>query len=396
MMNTQYRYEAFFKKIAKNLGTGSLVVSTPGAKTLEYHGSIPGPRADMIIKDWNIIKDVIKQGEVGFLKAYQMGLLETSNLANLIIIGILNEMPFKEFFDLSGIKKYIYRLYTSFIRRNSMKGSRDNIRAHYDLSNDFFSLWLDPSMCYSSGIFSAHKATTLGEAQHQKITRVLDQLDLPKGSHILEIGCGWGAFLLEAAKRGYKATGVTISEKQFYHTKEIIESSAFKDQLDVQFLDYRKIKGQYDAIVSIEMFEAVGEEYWPNYFSAVSTCLNPGGKAIIQTISIHDDHFEAYRKAPGFIQLYIFPGGMLPSPQKFMEGARQVGLSVLDNFTFGHDYARTLHEWLDRFDSVRDKVIQLGFDEAFIKLWRFYLSYCIAGFTAKRTDVHQFTLQKGP
>jgi cyclopropane-fatty-acyl-phospholipid synthase len=396
MMNTQYRYEAFFKKIAKNLGTGSLVVSTPGAKTLEYHGSTPGPCADMIIKDWNIIKGVIKQGEVGFLKAYQMGLLETSNLANLIIIGILNEIPLKEFFDLSGIKKYIYRLYTYFIRRNSIKGSRNNIRAHYDLNNDFFALWLDPSMCYSSGIFSIANVPTLEEAQHQKISRVLDQLDLPKGSHIIEIGCGWGTFLLEAAKRGYKATGITISEKQFHYTKKIIESTAFKDQLDVQLLDYRKIKGQYDAMVSIEMFEAVGEEYWPDYFSAVSTCLKPGGKAVIQTISIHDDHFEAYRKTPGFIQLYIFPGGMLPSPQKFIEGASQVGLSVLNNFTFGQDYARTLHEWLDRFDSVRDKVIQLGFDEAFIKLWRFYLSYCIAGFTAKRTDVHQFILQKGP
>lgn len=396
MIKSQYHYEAFFKKIAKNLGTGSLVVSTPGAKTLEYHGSNPGPCADMIIKDWNIIKGVIKQGEVGFLKAYQMGLLETSNLANLIIIGILNEIPLKEFFDLSGIKKYIYRLYTSFIRRNSIKGSRNNIRAHYDLNNDFFALWLDPSMCYSSGIFSIANVPTLEEAQYQKISRVLDQLDLPKGSHIIEIGCGWGTFLLEAAKRGYKATGITISEKQFHYTKKIIESTAFKDQLDVQLLDYRKIKGQYDAMVSIEMFEAVGEEYWPDYFSAVSTCLKPGGKAVIQTISIHDDHFEAYRKTPGFIQLYIFPGGMLPSPQKFIEGASQVGLSVLNNFTFGQDYARTLHEWLDRFDSVRDKVIQLGFDEAFIKLWRFYLSYCIAGFTAKRTDVHQFILQKGP
>lgn len=392
MINTQSRYEKFFKTTVNNIGTGSLVISAPGSKTLQYHGSNPGPCADMIIKDWTIIKDIIKQGEIGFLKAYQVGLLETSNLANLIIIGILNEIPFKAFFDLSGIKKYIYRIYTSFIRRNSLKGSRDNIRAHYDLSNDFFSLWLDPSMCYSSGIFSGDNVLTLEEAQHKKISRVFEQLDLPKGSHILEIGCGWGAFLIEAAKRGYQATGITISEKQFHHTKKIIESSPFKDQLDVQLLDYRKISGKYDAIVSIEMFEAVGQEYWPDYFNAVSTSLKPGGKAVIQTISIHDDHFEMYRKTPDFIQLYIFPGGMLPSPQKFMEGCTRSGLSILNNFSFGQDYARTLQEWLDRFDCVREQVIQLGFDEAFIKLWRFYLSYCIAGFVAKRTDVHQFTL----
>jgi cyclopropane-fatty-acyl-phospholipid synthase len=393
MINTQSRYERFFKKTVNNIGTGSLVISAPGSKILQYHGSNPGPCADMIIKDWNIIKDIIKQGEIGFLKAYQVGLLETSNLANLIIIGILNEIPFKAFFDLSGIKKYIYRIYTSFIRRNSLKGSRDNIRAHYDLSNDFFSLWLDPSMCYSSGIFSGENVLTLEEAQHKKVSRVFEQLDLPKGSHILEVGCGWGAFLIEAAKRGYKATGITISEKQFQHTKKIIESSPFKDQLDVQLLDYRKISGKYDAVVSIEMFEAVGQEYWPDYFNAVAKSLKPGGKAVIQTISIHDDHFEMYRKTPDFIQLYIFPGGMLPSPQKFMEGCISAGLSILNNFSFGQDYARTLQEWLDRFDCVRDKVIQLGFDEAFIKLWRFYLSYCIAGFIAKRTDVHQFTLK---
>lgn len=393
MINTPCHYEKFFQKIVKNLRTGSLVVSTPGAKILEYHGSHPGPSADMIIKDWNILKDVIKQGEIGFLKAYQTGLLETSNLANLIIVAILNEMPLKEFFYLSRTKKYIYSIY-NFIRKNSIKGSKKNITFHYDLSNEFFSLWLDPSMCYSSGIFSGDTGVTLQEAQYKKIARVFEQLDLPKGSHILEIGCGWGGFLIEAAKRGYKATGITISEKQFYHTKKIIESSPLRDQIDVQLLDYRKIKGQFDGIVSIEMFEAVGEEYWPHYFEAVSKSLKPKGKAVIQNISIHDDHFEAYRETLDFIQLYIFPGGMLPSPQKFMECSKRAGLSILDNFSFGQDYACTLQEWLDRFDAVREQVLQLGFDDAFIKLWRFYLSYCIAGFTAKRTDVHQFTLKK--
>lgn len=394
MMNTQSRYETFFKKIVKNLGTGSLVVSTPGSKTLEYHGSTPGPCADMVIKDWGIIKHVLKQGEVGFLKAYQLGLLETSNLANLIVIAILNEMPFREFFDLSGIKKYLYRMYT-FMRRNTLKGSRSNISAHYDLSNDFFSLWLDPSMCYSSALFSQESPLTLEEAQQQKIARVLDQLDLPKGSHILEIGCGWGAFLLEAAKRGYKATGITISEKQFHHTKKIIESSPLSCQMDVQLLDYRKLNTQFDGIVSIEMFEAVGERYWPHYFEAVSASLKTGGKAVIQTITIDHEHFDTYRKTPGFIQLYIFPGGMLPSPQKFREVAAKKALSIVDDFAFGQDYAQTLQAWLHQFDRVKEQVMQLGFDEDFIKLWRFYLSYCIAGFTAKRTDVYQFTLKKG-
>jgi cyclopropane-fatty-acyl-phospholipid synthase len=393
MINTQSRYEMFFKKIVKNLGSGSLIVSTPGAKTFEYHGSHHGPCADMIIKDWDMIKHVIKQGEIGFLKAYQTGLLETSNLANLMTIAILNEMHFKEFFNLVGLQKYIYRLY-AFLRRNTVKGSRNNIRAHYDLSNDFFSLWLDPSMCYSSGLFSEGSASTLEDAQYQKMGRVLGQLNLPEGSHILEIGSGWGAFLLEAAKRGHKATGITISEKQFDYTRKHIEASHLIDQIDVQLLDYRNLKSQFDGIVSIEMFEAVGEQYWHQYFTSISNALKPGGKAVIQTISIDGDHFEKYRKMPDFIQLYIFPGGMLPSKKRFIESARQAGLSVVDDFAFGQDYARTLQEWLNRFDEVKEEVLRLGFDEAFIKLWRFYLSYCIAGFTTKRTNVHQFTLEK--
>lgn len=393
MINTQSRYERFFKKIVKNLGTGSLIVSTPCAKTLEYHGSHHGPCADMIIKDWNMIKQVIKQGEIGFLKAYQTGLLETSNLANLMTIAILNEIHFKDFFNLAGLQKYIYRFYT-FISRNSIRGSRSNIRAHYDLSNDFFSLWLDPSMCYSSGLFLDNSASTLEEAQQQKIARVLDQLDLPQKSHILEIGSGWGAFLLEAAKRGHNATGITISEKQFDYTQKCIESSPLSGQMDVQLLDYRNLTGQFDGIVSIEMFEAVGEEYWNQYFTSLSNALKPGGKAVIQTITIDDDHFETYRKIPDFIQLYIFPGGMLPSKKQFIERAKQAGLSVINDFAFGQDYARTLQEWLNRFDGVKEEVLRLGFDEEFIKLWRFYLSYCIAGFTTKRTDVYQFTLEK--
>lgn len=393
MINTQSRYETFFKKIVRNLGTGSLIVSTPCAKILEYHGVRYGPSADMIIKDWNMIKHVIKQGEIGFLKAYQTGLMETSNLANLMTIAILNEIHFKDFFNLPGLQKYLYRIY-NFIRRNTLRGSRNNIRSHYDLSNEFFSLWLDSSMCYSSGLFSGRGVQTLEEAQQQKIARVLDQLDLSQGSHILEVGSGWGAFLVEAAKQGHKTTGITISQKQFDYTRMRIQSSPLSDRMDVQLLDYRNIKGQFDGIASIEMFEAVGEEYWHQYFNSISEALKPGGKAVIQTITIDDDHFDKYSKVPDFIQLYIFPGGLLPSKKRFIESAKQAGLSVLDGFTFGQDYARTLQEWLSRFDGVKEKILGLGFDEEFIKLWRFYLSYCIAGFVTKRTNVYQFTLQK--
>ncbi len=249
-------------------------------------------------------------------------------------------------------------------------------------------------MCYSSALFSTSNAETLEEAQHQKIERIFDSLDLPKGSHILEIGSGWGAFLQEAAKRGYQVTGVTISEEQYKHTKKMIDESSYGSSIKVLPLDYRQVQGQYDSIVSIEMFEAVGEKYWGKYFSKVSSCLKPGGKALIQTITIADEHFKNYRKTPDFIQLHIFPGGMLPSPNKFKSSAEKAGLSVLADYPFGQSYARTLQEWLRRFDDAKERIIELGFEEDFIKLWQFYLSYCIAGFTTKRTDVYQFTLQK--
>lgn len=393
MIKKQSQYEDFFNKTIRNLGIGSLIVSAPNSKTIEYRGSNSGPCADMIIKDWDMIKQVIKQGEMGFLKAYQTGILETTNLANLIMIAILNETHLRALLNFRGLRKYIYLLY-NFFRRNTVRGSRKNIKEHYDLSNDFFSLWLDPSMCYSSGLFSDESVTTLDQAQNQKMARVLDQLNLPQGSHILEIGSGWGAFLLEAAKRDYRVTGITISDEQFAHTKKNIEESSFQPNVNVQLLDYRNIKGQFDGIVSIEMFEAVGEQYWHQYFTSISNALKPGGKTVIQTITIDDDHFETYRKTPDFIQLYIFPGGMLPSKKRFIEEAKQAGLRVVDDFRFGQDYARTLQKWLNRFDDAKEEVLRLGFDEAFIKLWRFYLSYCIAGFTTKRTDVHQFTLEK--
>lgn len=393
MIKKQSQYEDFFNKTIRNLGIGSLIVSAPNSKTIEYRGSNSGPCADMIIKDWDMIKQVIKQGEMGFLKAYQTGILETTNLANLFIIAILNETHFRDLLNSRGLRKYLFVLY-NFFRRNTVRGSRKNIKEHYDLSNDFYSLWLDPSMCYSSGLFSDKSVTTLDQAQNQKMARVLDQLNLPQGSHILEIGSGWGAFLLEAAKRDYRVRGITISDEQFAYTKKIIEESSFQPNVNVQLLDYRNIKGQFDGIVSIEMFEAVGEQYWHQYFTSISSALKPKGRAVIQTITIDDDHFETYRKTPDFIQLYIFPGGMLPSKKRFIEEAEKAGLRVVDDFRFGQDYARTLQEWLNRFDETKEEVLRLGFDETFIKLWRFYLSYCIAGFTTKRTDVHQFTLEK--
>jgi cyclopropane-fatty-acyl-phospholipid synthase len=274
-------------------------------------------------------------------------------------------------------------------RRNTRKGSRKNIHAHYDLGNEFYRLWLDPSMTYSSALFEGEGGEPLEAAQTAKYERILEQIGAKQGDSILEIGCGWGGFAETAARRGMRVTGVTISREQLDYARARLDRAGLGDRVDLRFCDYRDMEGRYDHIVSIEMIEAVGERYWPEYFAALKRHLVPGGSALVQAIVIADDFFERYRRHPDFIQTYVFPGGMLLSPASLREQCRLAGLKVAELYSFGLDYARTLETWLGRFDRVADQVAKLGFDERFRRMWRYYLAYCAAGFSTRRTDVLQ-------
>ena len=289
----------------------------------------------------------------------------------------------------------VYRVRHLF-NRNSRTGSKRNIHAHYDLGNPFYEVWLDPSMTYSSALYGNDPARSLQDAQDAKYRRILDELALPAGARVLEIGCGWGGFAEMAARDGLHVTGLTLSTEQHAWAEKRLADANLTELARFLLQDYRDEHGRYDAIVSIEMFEAVGEQYWAGYFETVRRCLVPGGRAVVQTITIDDSLFHRYRRSTDFIQQYIFPGGMLPSPTVFEQCASRAGLGVNNRFAFGLDYARTLAAWRESFCANLSKISSQGFDTRFARTWEFYLAYCEAGFAQRTTDVMQFTLQAPP
>jgi cyclopropane-fatty-acyl-phospholipid synthase len=273
-----------------------------------------------------------------------------------------------------------------WLNRNSKAGSKRNIMAHYDLGNDFYKIWLDSSMSYSAAIYPAGKEATLQTAQMAKYRRILNRLQAQPGDSVLEIGCGWGGFAEMAVQDGLQVTGLTLSPAQLEWAQKRVP------QADLRLQDYRDTQEQFDHVVSIEMFEAVGERWWPSYFKTLAGALKPGGKAVVQSITIRDDIFPAYRRNTDFIQQYVFPGGMLPSRAAFRDSAAAAGLVVSNEYAFGLDYARTLAEWRQAFEAHWPQIAALGFDESFRRLWRMYLCYCEAGFRAGTVDVVQFEL----
>jgi cyclopropane-fatty-acyl-phospholipid synthase len=280
------------------------------------------------------------------------------------------------------------------LRTNSRLGSKKNIHAHYDLGNAFYSRWLDPTMTYSAAIYEK-PGELLAEAQNRKYQALCAGMALHPDHHVLEIGCGWGGFAEFAAKEvGAKVTAITISEEQFRFAKERMFKEGLNERADIRLIDYRDVDGQFDRVASIEMFEAVGEKYWPTYFDKIRESLPAGGIAGLQIITIKDELFDHYRRTPDFIQKYIFPGGMLPSEERLKAETDRAGLSWAGINRFGQNYADTLAEWGDRFEAAWDEIKHLGFDERFRKLWKFYLSYCEAGFRTERTDVVQLNLAK--
>jgi cyclopropane-fatty-acyl-phospholipid synthase len=377
-------------RMLSRLEHGSLKLECPDGKLLKFGNE--DRTVTLSLNSWEPFLAAIRSGDIGFAESYLQGEWQTDNLAKLIELFIHNRNALESAIYGSWWGSLLYRVKHLF-NRNSRAGSRRNIHAHYDIGNSFYTMWLDPSMTYSSALF-AQPEFTLQQAQYAKYERIFSEINGGTGSRILEIGCGWGGFAELAANKGAHITGLTLSTEQLAFAQKRLDDAGVSERTELRLQDYRDTDGEYDGIASIEMFEAVGEEYWDSYFACIAKNLKTGGRACIQTITIADDLFERYRKGTDFIQQYIFPGGMLPSPSIFRAHAQRHGLSVMNEFAFGLDYARTLRLWDHAFEEALPAIQAQGFDERFIRTWKFYLAYCEAGFRAGSIDLFQFTLQK--
>lgn len=378
--------------IFERLTVGHLNVTFPDGSHRIYGGKIPGRNAELKIRDWKACRQILSTGDIGVAEAYRDKLIEIPDIPALLLLAMANEDAMKLAFD-GSIWGKLSHLYKHFlVNRNTRSGSKKNIHSHYDIGNDFYKLWLDSGMTYSSAIFSSPKVT-LEDAQTAKYERLLSRLDVRAGDHILEIGCGWGGFAEYAAEtRGVRVTGISLSREQLAWATARVKGKAVESLCEFRFQDYRDVTGSYDAVVSIEMIEAVGQSYWPSYFSKIKEVLKPGGKAGLQAILIDDALFDSYSRNTDFIQQYIFPGGMLLSPQHLKKQSASARLDMEDMFCFGKDYAETLRRWRSAYERELPALCKLGFDENFLRIWRFYYAYCEAGFDAGRTDVCQIVL----
>ena len=384
-------WEALLDKWLSRIEAGELRAVFPSNFQKVYSGGQVGPTADIQINSWKLVPRLLLSGDMGLAESFLSGEWETSNLTQLILLGDINEKALGNAVTPSKFINLIEKLRHQR-RDNSKRGSRRNIAAHYDLGNEFYSHWLDNSMSYSSALF-----TDFGEelevGQNRKYQRLAKALKLKEGDQVLEIGCGWGGFAEIAAKE-YKCNvvGITLSNEQAKFAQRRMQENQLSKLVDIRIEDYRDVQGSFDKIVSIEMFEAVGEEHWRNYFETIKTRLKPGGLAGIQSITIANEFFETYKRRPDFIQKYIFPGGILPSEDKLNNAVSSAGLKILDDYYFGKSYAETLRRWQSTFEQKWDDLKNLGFDEKFQKMWRYYLSYCEAGFESGHINVGQFLI----
>jgi cyclopropane-fatty-acyl-phospholipid synthase len=371
---------------------GSLTFELPSGREIHVHGRASGPSARLVVRDFKFVSRVLASADIGFGEGYVAGEWDTPDLAALLEAFTLNFDHLEKLITGNPIVGALNSL-AHFLNRNSKTGSRRNIHAHYDLGNAFYARWLDPSMTYSSAMFR-HADESLRDAQDNKYRALADCIGLKAGQHVLEIGCGWGGFAEFAAKeRGARVTAITISKEQHDFARRRLFEAGLADRADVRLMDYRDVEGRFDGVASIEMFEAVGEAFWPTFFQKVGDVLEPGARAGLQIITIRDDLFKVYRQRSDFMRKYVFPGGMLPSEQRLEQETARAGLAHAGLTRFGADYARTLAEWADRFEtSWREG--EPGFDERFRRLWRFYLRYCEAAFRTGRTNVIQLALQK--
>ena len=391
--------------ILKALPKGRLVFTAPDGRTGQFGGNTSGPDASLVIRDWHAASEMLNTAEIGLAEAYRDGRLDTPDLTQLLLFFAENADALARHFYARPLAAAWLAL-KHWARSNTRRQATRNIQAHYDLSNAFYARWLDETMTYSSALFEperqGHGAATeddparqqqaLAEAQRAKYRRILDVLKVQAGARILEIGCGWGGFAEEAGRRGAYVHGLTLSPAQLDYARARMAREGLQDHVTLEIRDYRDSSGQFDHVVSIEKIEAVGERYWQIYFDTIAARLKAHGSAVVQAISIAESAFPSYRRGSDFIREYIFPGGMLAPLARMQQDASRAGLVTHDVHSFGLDYAHTLAIWQQRVIREAPTVQPLGFDERFLRLWRFYLSYCEAGFRCHRTDVHQLLL----
>ena len=383
-------------RLLRGVRHGRLSVQLPdGTQSRFGDPDCPGPHAAIRLSNWNVCAAALKTGDIGFAESYIAGDWSTADLPALIKLVVANRDAVQGMVYGHWWGRLLYRA-KHLLNRNSRRGSRKNIHAHYDLGNPFYRLWLDETMNYSGAWFEGDATRSLSAAQHAKVRRALDECGLQPGQRLLEIGCGWGALAEHAAGHlAAQVTGVTLSTEQLAYAQGRLTNAGLAGRAELRLQDYREIDdAPFDAIASIEMFEAVGHEYWPAFFATVHDKLKRGGRACIQTITIRDDLFERYVAGTDFIQQYIFPGGLLPSPSQFRAKAQAAGLEVINELSFGGDYAETLRRWRERFLAQESRVRGIGFDSRFIRIWDFYLAYCEAAFESGNTNVIQFTLRR--
>lgn len=383
-------------RIDRGVVQGAITVSLPaGSAPRRLGGHGPGPEAVVILHSWRALWRLATGGSSGWYEAWAAGEWESPDPVALFHVFSLNRHSLGGTGRAHGVSRLLRRLWHK-ARRNDRNGARRNIHDHYDLGNEFYELWLDPSMTYSSAIFAdpTDRAEDLEAAQRTKLAAILERTGAKPGEHILEIGCGWGPFAETAARAGIGVHGITLSTEQKRYADDRIAGQGLAG-VEIDLIDYRDVTGTYDGVASIEMVEAVGEEYWSDYLSAIARALKPGGRAAIQYIAIDDAMFEGYARNVDFIQRYVFPGGMLLSESRFRAIGERVGLEWRDRFGFGLHYAETLRRWRERFDAVvAAGALPSRFDRHFIDLWRFYLMYCEGGFLGGSIDVAQITLVK--
>ena len=389
------RYFARVFAMTKGMNNGRVDFVLPDGRTFRAEGANPGPVAELRIHNNDLFARLIREGDLGFCDAYLDEWWSTPDLqAFMDLVHADNDSIYDGFPGMGLVR--MAEQFRFWLQRNNKKQARKNISYHYDLGNEFYGLWLDDTMTYSSALFEtgqeSHEA-----AQIAKYASMIDQMGAQAGDHILEIGCGWGGFAEYAAKeRGIRVTGLTISEEQIKYARERIEKAGLSDMVDFKLQDYRDEKGTYDGIASIEMFEAVGEQYWPAYFNTVRDRLKPGKNATLQIITVQDRRWEVYKRGVDFIQKYIFPGGMLPSPKALRAQVVKAGLSIERSIEFGPSYSISLRRWHDTFNERWDQIAAMGFDDRFRRMWNFYLTSCAATFESANCDVTQITIKLCP
>lgn len=375
------------------LKAGHFIIKTPSGLIIEARGALPGPQAHLHIHKWRTLRRLMLGGDIGFAESYFDGDWSSPDVTALVELAAINEQALASMTAGNPLVRLLSRI-KHIVRANTRWRSRKNIEAHYDLGNDFYKQWLDQNMTYSSAIY-ASPDQSLEEAQESKLDRIFEKLNLSGGERVLEIGCGWGRLAERlTSERNCSVTGLTLSPSQLKIAAERLEKAGAAERAEFRLQDYRDVKEKFDRVVSIEMIEAVGEQYWPAYFGKIYDCLKPGGRAVLQVISIAEERFDAYRKNADFIQRYIFPGGMLPSHGVMVEQVAKAKLILTSCENFGLSYARTLQEWNRRFQSAWPNIQTLGFDTRFKRMWEYYLAYCEGGFRSGAINVGLYVIDR--